>query len=228
MAEIVPVARIHSDFPEKFGVPRQSGLVPELTARIVFEPRYRTLDAVRGLDGFSHLWLIWQFSHSLRDEHSPTVRPPRLGGNTALGVWATRSPFRPNSLGLSSVELRGIDGLELVVGGADLVDGTPIFDIKPYVAADIHTDANFGFTGTNVEYRLDVEIPDAIASQFPVDKLAALRGVLAEDPRPQYHADPKRVYGVAFAGWNVRFGVEGRRLSVISAEKLHNSSPDSD
>lgn len=220
MAEIIPIARIESDFREKFGVPRQAGLVPELTARIVFEPEFRNPDSIRGIDDFSHLWLIWQFSHNLREGHSPMARPPRLGGNRALGVWATRAPFRPNALGLSSVALLAVErngsrGPELVVGGADLVDGTPIFDIKPYVAADAHPEADFGFTKMNSDYRLEVLIPDALAAKIPAEKLPALRGVLAEDPRPQYQHDPERVYGIAFAGMNVRFTVDAKRLQVV-------------
>ena len=220
MAEIIPIARIESDFREKFGVPRQAGLVPELTARIVFEPEFRNPDSLRGIDDFSHLWLIWQFSHNVREGRSPMARPPRLGGNRALGVWATRAPFRPNALGLSCVALLAVErggsrGPELVVGGADLVDGTPIFDIKPYVAADSHPEADFGFTKMNSDYRLEVLIPDALAAKIPAEKLPALRGVLAEDPRPQYQHDPERIYGVAFAGMNVRFTVEAKQLRVV-------------
>lgn len=215
MAEITPIAHIRSDFAEKFGVPRQSGLVPELVARVVFEPEFRGPDWVRGIEGFSHLWLIWQFSHNLAEGYSSTSRPPRLGGNTALGTFATRSPFRPNALGLSSVKLLEVKHGELVVGGADLVDGTPIFDIKPYVATDAHPDAEFGFTKMNQDYQLDVIIPESLISEFEPDTLTALRGILSEDPRPPYQREPERIYGLTFAGRNVRFQVSGKTLSVL-------------
>ena len=218
------VARIHNDFPEKFGVPRQSGLVPELQATIVFEPEYRNPDALKGLEGFSHIWLIWQFSESVRDTWSPTVRPPRLGGEKRLGVFATRSPFRPNPIGLSSVTLERIEldtpqGPVLHISGADLMDGTPIYDIKPYLAyADSHPDALGGFAQAFVEYGLDVVIPDELMAQIPEEKREALMGVLAQDPRPSYQNDPDRIYGITFGKQNIKFRVENQRLTVIDVE----------
>lgn len=220
------VARIHSDFHTKFGIPRQSGLVKELEALVVFEPEYREPDALRGLEGFSHIWLIWQFSEAVRDTWSPTVRPPRLGGNARLGVFATRSPFRPNAIGLSSVKLLGIEqhpkfGSMLRVAGADLMDGTPIFDIKPYVPyADCHPDAADGFTGGDGGKTLDVVFPERWLALVPEDKRAALTGVLAHDPRPSYQKDPERVYGLDFAGVNVRFSVQGDVLTVCRVAPL--------
>ena len=220
------IARIYNDFPEKFGVPRQSGLVPELTARIVFEPEYRNPDALKGLDGYSHIWLIWQFSESVRDTWSPTVRPPRLGGEKRQGVFATRSPFRPNPIGLSSVKLERIalhekDGPVLYVSGADLMNGTPIYDIKPYLPyTDCHADAVGGFADAFVEYGLDVVIPDDLREQIPADKLDALLGVLAQDPRPSYQNDPERVYGITFGAQNIKFRVEDNVLTVINVENL--------
>lgn len=217
------IARIHSDLHEKFGIPRQSGLVPELTARIVFEPPYRNPDAVRGLEDFSHIWLIWQFSAAVRDGWSPTVRPPRLGGNTRMGVFATRSPFRPNALGLSSVRLLSVEpdtaeGPVLVVSGADLMDGTPIFDIKPYVPyADSHPDAVGGFAPAPGAV-LAVDFPQELLEKLPTDRREALRGVLAQDPRPQYQDDPERLYGLSFAGFEVRFTVSGGTLTVQSVQ----------
>ena len=219
------IARIRSDFPTKFGIPRQAGLVDELRAAVVFEPEYRVADAVRGLDGFSHIWLIWQFSEAVRDTWSPTVRPPRLGGNTRMGVFATRSPFRPNAVGLSSVRLEHIEyhtelGPILHVAGADLMDGTPIFDIKPYLpSADCHTDAAGGFTDQVARETLDVVIPEDIRSLIPSEKLAALTGVLAQDPRPSYQHDPERIYGMAFGGLDVKFSVDGRVLTVRGVER---------
>ena len=218
------IARIHSDFPEKFGIPRQSGLVPETTARSVFEKEYRNPDALRGIDGFSHLWLIWSFSKAEREGWSPTVRPPRLGGNTRMGVFATRSPFRPNAVGLSCVSLKGVelhtpDGPVLIVGGADLMDGTPIYDIKPYLPhADCHPEATGGFSSDKVDYALNVVFPQALEERIETDKRAALRGVLAGDPRPSYQDDPERVYGVAFAGHNVKFTVADGVLTVCDVE----------
>ena len=214
------IARIHSDFPEKFGIPRQSGLVPALRAKIVFEPEYRNPDALRGIEGFSHLWLIWQFSAAARDTWSPTVRPPRLGGNERVGVFATRSPFRPNPLGLSSVELEEIEftsdrGPVLHVRGADLMDGTPIFDIKPYVAySDSHSDALSGFLGTATFKKLRVTLPDGISDALP----EGLVDVLSNDPRPRYHDDPERVYGMQYAGHEVKFRVSGDELIVLSIQ----------
>ena len=220
------IARIRSDFPTKFGIPRQSGLVDELRATVVFEPEYRNPDALRGLEGFSHIWLIWQFSQAVRDTWSPTVRPPRLGGNARMGVFATRSPFRPNPVGLSCVRLAGIErdpelGPVLVVAGADLMDGTPILDIKPYVPyADCHPEASGGFTGATGGDTLAVDFPAALLERVPADRRAALTGILARDPRPSYQHDPERVYGLDFAGVNVRFTVDGDTLTVRSVEPL--------
>ena len=217
---IHPIAHIRTDFTDKFGIPRQSGLVPELTARIVFEPEYREQEAVRGLEGFSHIWLIWCFSESVTDKWLPTVRPPRLGGNVRMGVFATRSPFRPNPLGLSSVELEKIEftsdrGPVLHVRGADLMDGTPIFDIKPYVAySDSHPDALSGFLGTATFKKLRVTLPDGISDALP----EGLVDVLSNDPRPRYHDDPERVYGMQYAGHEVKFRVSGDELIVLSIQ----------
>lgn len=214
------IARIHSDFPTKFGIPRQSGLVEELKATIVFEPEYRNPDALRGLEGFSHLWLIWQFSQAVRKDWSPTVRPPRLGGNTRMGVFATRSPFRPNPIGLSCVGLEGVElhtpqGPVIHVTGADLMDGSPIYDIKPYIPyADCHPEATEGFTGQVEMHALTVDIPPELLSRFPVEKRDALIGVLAQDPRPRYQADASRVYGLEFGGYEVKFTVAGQKLTV--------------
>ena len=208
-ASIQAIARIRSDFPTKFGIPRQSGLVEDLRAAVVFEPEYRNPDALRGIEEFSHLWLIWQFSQAVRQGWSPTVRPPRLGGNTRMGVFATRSPFRPNNLGLSCV------GPVLHVGGADLMDGTPIFDIKPYIPyADAHPEAAGGFTDTAGDFLLDVDFPAELLSLLPEDKRAAALGVLSHDPRPSYQHKPGRVYGLNFAGFDIRFTVEENQLIV--------------
>ena len=218
--EICPIAHIRSDFSEKFGIPRQSGLVEELTAAVVFEPPYRVPDALRGVEGFSHLWLIWEFSQARREGWSPTVRPPRLGGNKRLGVFATRSPFRPNPLGLSCVRLLEIrqdrgQGPVLVVAGADLLDGTPIYDIKPYLPyADCKPEAVGGFASQPKGTDLEVDCPDRLLDCVPEGKRAALLAVLAQDPRPQYQDDPDRVYGMAFAGLEVKFRVAGERLTV--------------
>ena len=217
--ELTPIAHIRSDFSEKFGIPRQSGLVEELSATVVFEPEYRDISALQGLDGFSHLWLIWEFS-KVRG-WSPTVRPPRLGGNRRMGVFAPRSPFRPNPLGLSCVRLREIRrdralGPVLIVAGADLLDGTPIYDVKPYLPyADCRPDAVGGFAARPKEADLTVECPPALLDRVPADKRAALLAVLAQDPRPQYQDDPERVYGMAFAGLEIKFQVAGDRLAVI-------------
>ncbi len=221
---IRPIAHIESDFREKFGIPRQAGIVGELEARIIFEPEYRAADAIRGIEGFSHLWLIWQFSEAVRDTWSPTVRPPRLGGNERMGVFATRSPFRPNSLGLSCVRLvraetGGSLGPVLTVAGADLMDGTPIFDIKPYIPyADAHEGARSGFAPDKGK-QLAVEFAPELLAEVPEDKRAALTGVLANDPRPRYQHDPARVYAMAFADMNVRFSVDGDTLTVQAIEK---------
>lgn len=218
-----PIARIHTDFQSKFGVPRQAGLIDALEGCIVFEPEYRVADALRGLEDFSHLWLIWDFSEAHRDEWSPTVRPPRLGGNKRMGVFATRSPFRPNPIGLSCVEISRIDlntpdGPIIYIKGADLMDGTPIFDIKPYLPfTDSHPEARGGFTDeTRQQAPLTVVIPDEVAARFPGQKLEALRAVLAHDPRPHYHDDPDRIYGFDFAGEAIHFRVDGQTLEVIT------------
>ena len=221
--EIRPIARMRSDFPEKFGIPRQAGIVEALEGLVVFEPEYRDPEALRGIEGFSHLWLLWQFSENLRAGFSPTVRPPRLGGNARMGVFATRSPFRPNALGLSCVELKAVEarpglGTVLVVRGADLMDGTPIFDVKPYVPyADCRPDALSGFAPDAGE-TLGVEIPDALLSSLPPEKRGALIGVLANDPRPRYQKDPDRVYALDFAGFAVRFRVEGDVVRVVGVD----------
>lgn len=219
------IAHIQSDFPTKFGVPRQSGLVDELRSSVVFEPEYRSPEAVRGLEEFSHIWLIWQFSQAARDGWSPTVRPPRLGGNQRLGVFASRSPFRPNSLGLSAVRLESVElhpalGPVLHVAGADLMDGTPIYDIKPYVPyADAHPQASGGFVDRVERRLLEVDCPSELLERVPEGKRAALLSVLAQDPRPSYHADPERVYGMAFAGLEVRFTVAQTRLTVLEVSE---------
>lgn len=218
------IARIHSDFPEKFGIPRQSGLVPELRAKIVFEPKFRSDDALRGIEGFSHLWLIWQFSAAVRETWSPTVRPPRLGGNERMGVFATRSPFRPNPIGLSCVKLEGSGkeeglGTVLYVVGADLMDGTPIYDIKPYLPyADAHPEALGGFAPAAKE-TIKVECPEELLAPLAQEQKKALLGVLAQDPRPQYQKDGEREYGMSFGGWSVRFQVKNGALHVLSIEK---------
>lgn len=234
--EIVPIARIYTDFPEKFGIPRQSGLAPALRGRIVFEPDFRNLDALRGLEEFSHIWLIWEFSANVRrgvSEDSaavmkwqPTVRPPRLGGNVHLGVFATRSPFRPNPLGLSCVEIEKIetdtpDGPVIHVKGADLMDGTPVYDIKPYITyADSHPDAECGFVDNLSEKSLEVVFEShAAASIQSAELMESLTEVLALDPRPAYQNDPHRVYGLSFAGLNVHFQVMGNTLTVTEIQK---------
>lgn len=223
--EMHPIAHMRSDFPTKFGIPRQSGLVEELRSMIVFEPEYRSEDALRGIEDFSHLWLIWQFSQAVREGWSPTVRPPRLGGNTRMGVFATRSPFRPNNLGLSCVRLLEVKhtqqyGMVLIVGGADLLDGTPIFDIKPYIPySDSRPEAAGGFTDRVGDFLLDVKFPQELLEKLPADKQAAAVGVLSHDPRPSYQRTPGRVYGLNFAGFDIRFTVEDTVLTVQSVEK---------
>ena len=219
------IARIHTDFTDKFGIPRQSGLVPELTARIVFAPEYRDPNALTGIEGYDRLWLIWQFSQAVREDWSPTVRPPRLGGNRRMGVFATRSPFRPNAMGLSSVQLDRVEldpqlGPVLHVRGADLMDGTPIFDIKPYISyGDCHPDATGGFTDSLAHAPLTVDCARSLLERIPADSREGLLGVLAGDPRPRYQEDPQRVYGLAFAGYNIRFTVDGDRLTVVDVEE---------
>ena len=218
------IARIHTDFPTKFGIPRQSGIIASLQGKIVFEPEYRNADAVRGLEDFSHIWLLWEFSEAVRDSWSPTVRPPRLGGNVRKGVFATRSPFRPNPIGLSSVRLEKVDidpqlGPVLYVSGADLMDGTPIYDIKPYIAyTDSHPDAVSGFASTPAEYLLDVDFSEDLLQQVPEKQRECLVDILAHDPRPQYQDDPKRVYGMAFGGMEVKFKVDGMLLTVVAID----------
>jgi len=220
------IARMRSDFPTKFGIPRQSGLVNSLRSTIVFEPEFRNPDALRGLEDFSHLWIIWQFSEAVRQQWSPTVRPPRLGGNTRMGVFATRSPFRPNNLGLSSVKLLGIEqtpdcGTVIHVAGADLMDGTPIFDIKPYIPyGDSHPEATGGFTDTAGDFLLTVDFPAELLECLPKDKRQAAIGVLSHDPRPSYQRKPDRVYGLTFAGRDVRFRVRDGVLTVFAVEKV--------
>ena len=218
--DIIPIAHIRSDFSEKFGIPRQSGLVEELTADVVFTPEFRDPAALRGIDGFSHLWLIWEFSKARREGWSPTVRPPRLGGNQRMGVFATRSPFRPNPIGLSCVRLLEVRqdralGPVLTVAGADLLDGTPIYDIKPYLPyADCKPDAAGGFASQPKEASLEVDCPPALLARVPEEKRPALLAVLAQDPRPQYQNDPARIYGMSFADVEVRFQVVEGRLMV--------------
>lgn len=220
------IARMHSDFPTKFGIPRQSGLVEELESTIVFEPEFRNDDALRGIEGYSHLWIIWQFSQAVRQEWSPTVRPPRLGGNTRMGVFATRSPFRPNNLGLSCVKLIGVErtesnGTVLHVAGADLMDGTPIFDIKPYIPySDSFPDAAGGFTDTAEDFLLQVDFPQHLLNLLPESKQQAAIGVLSHDPRPSYQRKHGRVYGLNFAGFDIRFTVEEKTLTVCEVVKL--------
>ena len=218
------IARIHTDFPTKFGIPRQSGLIETLKAEIVFEPEYRNPDALRGIEDFSHLWLLWEFSEVVQEGWSPTVRPPRLGGNKRVGVFATRSPFRPNAVGLSCVKLEGIElhtdrGPVLHVSGADLMDGTPIYDIKPYLPfVDSHPEASGGFTDQTKEYGLQVEVSESLLDMVAEDKRKALKTVLAHDPRPSYQNDPERIYGMEFAGYEVKFRVEEGTLYVINVE----------
>ena len=219
------IARMKSDFPTKFGIPRQSGLVQELHSTIVFEPEFRNADALRGMEDFSHLWIIWQFSEAVRSGWSPTVRPPRLGGNTRMGVFATRSPFRPNNLGLSSVRFLGLEetkeyGTVIHVAGADLMDGTPIFDIKPYIPyGDSHPEATGGFTDTAKDFVLEVSFPEQLLTKLPEDKRSAALGVLSHDPRPSYQKDSDRIYGLTFAGYDIRFTVKDNILTVQDVKK---------
>lgn len=226
MIQIAPIAKMYSDFPSKFGIPRQSGLVSDLRSTIVFEPEYRNTEALRGIEAFSHLWLIWQFSENVRSDWSPTVRPPRLGGNTRLGVFATRSPFRPNNLGLSCVELIAVEhtennGTVLHVAGADLMDGTPIFDIKPYIPySDCKPSATGGFTDTTARQTLSVDFPAEMLEKLPRNKHEAAVGVLAQDPRPSYQHDPDRIYGLPFAGFDIRFQVNEDVLTVVEVVKI--------
>ena len=220
-----PIAHIRNDFPDKFGIPRQSGLVDTLKAEIIFEPEYRNPEALRGLEDYSHIWLIWGFSKNIRDNWSPTVRPPRLGGNTRMGVFATRSPFRPNPIGLSpvrldKVELHSEHGPVLHISGADLMDGTPIFDIKPYLPyVDSHPEASEGFGGPLKNYTLDVNCPPQLLEQVPKTKQEALLALLSQDPRPSYQNNPERIYGLRFAGMEIKFQVENKVLHVVSIQR---------
>ena len=228
MSQPIPmhiIARIRTDFPTKFGIPRQSGLA-DAPARIIFEPEYRNADALRGIEGYTHLWLLWHFSEAERDGWSPTVRPPKLGGNQRMGVFATRSPFRPNAIGLSSVRLERVElhtpeGPVLQVRGADLMDGTPILDIKPYLPyTDAHPDAAGGFAAQALQQTVAVDCPPALRARLPADRQQALLDVLAQDPRPGYQHEPGRIYGFPFAGFEVRFTVEDDRLTVVSIEPV--------
>ena len=218
------IARYRGELSGKFGLPRQAGIVEALEGRIVFEPEYRSADALRGIEGFSHLWLIWQFSEAVREAFSPTVRPPRLGGNTRMGVFATRSPFRPNALGLSCVRLLAVEtdpalGPVLRVGGADLMDGTPIYDIKPYLPyADARPEALSGFA-PDPGATLEVTFLPGTEDRIPPEKRAGLRGILSNDPRPRYQRDPERIYGLDFAGWNVKFKANDQTLTVLEVQK---------
>lgn len=224
MSEITPmrvIAHIRNDFTEKFGIPRQSGLVDSTRATIVFEPEYRIPEAFRGLDGYSHLWLIWQFSEAVREDWSPTVRPPRLGGNKRMGVFATRSPFRPNPIGLSSVRIIGIDlhtaeGPVIHVAGADLLDGTPIYDVKPYLPyTDSHPDAIGGFGLTPGKGTVNVRISEELLAKIPEDLRESTLDLLREDPRPGYQNDPTRIYYMAYADFEIGFVIDGDTLTVI-------------
>lgn len=219
------IARIRTDFKEKFGIPRQSGLVDSLRARIVFEQEYRVREALRGIEDFSHLWLIWEFSEAKREDWSPTVRPPRLGGNKRVGVFATRSPFRPNPVGLSSVKLIGVEhsaaeGDVLIVSGADLMDGTPIYDIKPYLPfTDSHPDAIGGFADEKKEYSAEVIIPDEVAKATPLNRLEEIKELLAQDPRPSYRDDEEREYGMTYAGLDISFKATDNQITVTKIVK---------
>lgn len=220
------IGHIRTDFPDKFGVPRQSGLVESLEGTIIFQPEYRNPEAVRGLEEFSHIWILWQFSRSKKDNWSATVKPPRLGGKKRVGVFATRSPYRPNDIGLSCVRLKSIEeheqeGMVLQVSGVDLVDGTPIYDIKPYIPfTDCHPEASQGYTGKTRTHQLKVVFPQELLGKYPPEKREAIIGVLAQDPRPAYVKDPQRLYGVAFAGFDVRFQVEDECLTVREVAPL--------
>ena len=223
--EMQVIAYIHNDFKTKFGLPRQSGLVEEIPSVIVFEPPFRDPAAFRGIEDYSHLWLVWQFSEAKKEHWSATVRPPRLGGNRRMGVFATRSPYRPNPIGLSSVKLTDVvmdekNGPLLYVTGADLMDGTPILDIKPYLAfTDSHPEAEGGFADAIDPYRLEVDFPKELLERIPAEKRAALLGALREDPRPSYQEDPDRIYGLAFGSFDVRFSVREGRLIVVEVKK---------
>ena len=215
------IAVMHSDFSTKFGIPRQSGLAEALQSTIVFEPAYRNPEALRGIEGFSHLWILWQFSQAVRQDWSPTVRPPRLGGNARMGVFATRSPFRPNAIGLSCVRLLSVEqtqdmGTVLHIGGADLMDGTPILDIKPYIPyCDAHPEAMGGFTQNAGDFMLEVDFPEELKLRLPAEKREAILQVLSHDPRPSYQKDSDRIYGLSFAGFDIRFTVRDKLLTVV-------------
>lgn len=215
------IAHIKTDFPTKFGIPRQSGLVKSTKGRIVFCEEYRNREALRGIEGFSHLWLLWKFSENVKDEWSPTVRPPRLGGNKRVGVFATRSPFRPNPIGLSSVKLEKIientpDGTVLEVSGVDLLDGTPIYDIKPYIAyTDSHPDAKGGFSEDVFGNKLEVEYSSGVTEHFPEEKLNALTEILSQDPRPAYQNDADIIYSFEFSGYRIKFKADSKKLTVV-------------
>ncbi len=222
---IEPIAYIRTDFKEKFGIPRQSGRAPSLRGKVIFLPKYRNAEAIRGIEGFSHIWLLFDFSESHRDEWSPTVRPPRLGGNIRIGVFASRSPFRPNNLGLSCVRLSGVEATEeghvLIVDGVDLLDMTPIYDIKPYIPhADCRTDAVGSYADVSADYRLDVDFPEKLLDIISPDKRQAVIECLADDPRPAYQDNPERVYSMAFSGIDIRFKVNGMSLTVVDVVKL--------
>lgn len=222
--EYQPIAVIRTAFPAKFGIPRQSGLVTGLEARVVLEPDYRREEALRGLEAYSHLWLLWVFSDTHQEVWSPTVRPPRLGGNTRMGVFATRSPYRPNPIGLSCVRLLRIEGCDLVVDGADLLDGTPILDVKPYLPyTDAHPEATAGFAGRVQKNTLSVCFPPELAAKLPNPLRAPLTELLAEDPRPHYQNDPNRIYGFPFAGYEIRFHVSGQVLTVTDVVPMEET-----
>ncbi len=224
--ELKTIAHLRCDFPEKFGIPRQSGLVNSVRARIVFTPEYRNPDSLRGLEQYSHLWIIWQFSEAVREGWSPTVRPPRLGGNTRMGVFATRSPYRPNPIGLSSVKIEEIlhdpkEGDVIIVSGADIMDNTPIYDIKPYLAyVDCHPEASDGFALSRHDGTLTVDFPQELAVSLPADKLTAVTELLAQDPRPQYQSCAERVYTMSYAEYDISFTVDGSLLTVTGIRKI--------
>lgn len=225
--EVKMIAHIENDYKAKFGIPRQSGLAKRMTSRIVFEPEYRDKNAVRGMEEYSHLWLIWQFSENEKAGWSPTVRPPRLGGNKRMGVFATRSPFRPNPIGLSCVELSrieiGEEGPVLYVCGADLMDGTPILDIKPYIPyTDSYPEAESGFAGNVFDHHLEVEVSDKVFNPIPMEQREAVYEILSQDPRPGYQRDPDRIYGMEYGQWNIRFRVEENKLIIMSVEERKN------
>ena len=220
-----PIGYICSDFKEKFGIPRQSGRAPSLTAEIILYPEYQTLEAVRGLEGFSHIWLLFDFSLAHREEFSPTVRPPRLGGNTRVGVFASRSPFRPNPIGLSCVRFLGVEkrenGFVLLISGADLLDKTPIYDIKPYLPfADCIPNATGGYADEQKDYRLKVNFPSALLEKLPPNKQKGVLECLADDPRPSYQDDAQRIYGMRFGNYEIKFKVEQQTLTVIKVENI--------